>query len=216
MEVGDESKRDITDHLTRKLDNLEKENHSISSFSRAAGFVLACSGDRTTQTRDNTWPLDWAIIELSRSHDGNAITSPSIGSPVYAYEGCHASTWTSEFADGRPVSKLGRTTGWTSGVINPIKSDLSLPRVESGQKYNVYGIISVWCVLSTTAFPEFAKAGDSGSWIIINNGEDPAVIGLYFAGEEAKGIAYYIPFDIIVADIEAVTGATLIFPGKAT
>lgn len=57
------------------------------------------------------------------------------------------------------------------------------------------------------ATTKFASAGDSGS-LILN--DDRTIIGLLFAANPASGTGYFIPFDVIVTDIEAVTGAKVV------
>jgi hypothetical protein len=54
--------------------------------------------------------------------------------------------------------KFGRTTGWTAGVSNEIKSDLQREP----------GVISKeWCILDKSVIPRklFSEKGDSGSFV---------------------------------------------------
>jgi hypothetical protein len=54
--------------------------------------------------------------------------------------------------------KFGRTTGWTVGVSNEIKSDIN----------HESGVISKeWCILDKSVLPRqvFSEKGDSGSFV---------------------------------------------------
>lgn len=77
---------------------------------------------------------------------------------------------------------------------------------------------------------DFIKAGDSGSVVLLNR-ETPgtsdddntatphaAIVALGFASDSATMLSYGVPFDLVVKDIEKVTGADVkspFFDGEA-
>ena len=66
-----------------------------------------------------------------------------------------------------------------------------------------------------TAEPAFIQGGDSGSWILHNinqAGAQATVVGLGMGGNQATKVAYMCPIDLIITDIESLTGGTVTYP----
>lgn len=134
------------------------------------------------------------------------------------YHGSEISTWTSDIPLDTNVSKVGRSTGWTDGRINGIRTDLRVRRREGNQEWDIYGRVRAWMIpTSSKSSTKFASPGDSGAWILKpgEGTQDPSVIGLFFCSQDASGFSYFIPFDLVVNDLERVTGAKVIFPTEA-
>lgn len=74
---------------------------------------------------------------------------------------------------------------------------------------NVSGkIFTCWHVVGNGRHSSFAEKGDSGAWAIDGNG---VWVGLLFAAPELSinGDAYVFSADVIVRNIEKVTGGTV-------
>ena len=109
--------------------------------------------------------------------------------------------WSSErVRGGERVYKRGRTTGLTCGTFSAIN-----PAVNLDGK-----ICSAWEV-EGNAGREFCEPGDSGSFIIDSEGRWCALL---FAAPSRSllGIAYVLPVDDLIADIEHITGGTVSLP----
>jgi len=111
--------------------------------------------------------------------------------------------------------KKGRATGWTYEYINQIGSLLDL-RHDSGyivpvdmeQRFGTTdGIKLAFGVMHDREGEEFMRAGDSGSCVLLNERNRRAtIVSLLYASNEHSRVAYMIPFDLVVRDIELVTG----------
>ncbi|KAL1983245.1 hypothetical protein VTN96DRAFT_343 [Rasamsonia emersonii] len=214
VNMGDASKRDRLERALSMITESETRKGRIGSFNRDAGFVTASSGTRKVSVNGRSWPLDWALISLYTQRPmTNTIVDVPHNSLMTWYEGIEINEWSaSNSLMGLQVSKKGRTTGWTDGTVNAIKTDLRLTTEEQHPKVNVYGKpISAWAIpTSSKATTAFASRGDSGSFIVEISGK---IIGLLF-GASYDGTAYFIPFNVVVADIEKVTRAKIINPSK--
>jgi hypothetical protein len=101
--------------------------------------------------------------------------------------------------DGVPtlrVLKYGRTTHWTVGTSNEIKSDVQ----------RSYGVISrEWCIIDKHegGSGPFSKKGDSGSIIFDYRGR---ILGMVIGGFSPRGeqeMTYATPFQWLAKDIES-------------
>jgi hypothetical protein len=101
---------------------------------------------------------------------------------------------------GERVYKRGRTTGLTCGTLSAIN-----PAVKLGGK-----ICSAWEVVGTVGH-EFCDLGDSGSFILDSEGKWCALL---FAAPTKSfvGLAYVLPVDDLIADIEHITGGIVSLP----
>jgi len=96
---------------------------------------------------------------------------------------------------GLLVKKFGRTTGFTQGVLEC----KTLPQAISYKSNRFNGIVwftDFWTVVSTDPAEPFALPGDSGSLVVTADGQN--AVGLIFAGADATGIAFIIPFAKVV------------------
>lgn len=105
----------------------------------------------------------------------------------------------------RPVGVLkhGRSTGWTCGILNEIRSDCR--HVRPGQ---ADVITTEWCVLNVPHTTQFSCEGDSGAAVIDYDGK---IVGMVHRGNAKSGryraeITYVTPMDWIVEDIKATMG----------
>ncbi|KAF2789345.1 hypothetical protein K505DRAFT_365686 [Melanomma pulvis-pyrius CBS 109.77] len=127
------------------------------------------------------------------------------------------------------VAKRGRTTGWTRGTISAIDSvvrtqDSGKPitKLSTIQKEFLQGRfggkeVFVHTITGTAKAPQFLEPGDSGSFILLNEDSTHrgSIVGLGFAANDVSSVSYMMPMDLIVQDIEYVTGGKVIDPQNA-
>ncbi|KAI9776293.1 MAG: hypothetical protein M1839_000452 [Geoglossum umbratile] len=99
---------------------------------------------------------------------------------------------------GEVVFKRGRTTGLTIGKLSAIN-----PRVQLDGK-----ICCVWQVVGQPRKP-FCRKGDSGSFVIDSVGRWCTL--LFASPYKEMGDAYVLLVDILIADVESMTGGTVSF-----
>ena len=69
------------------------------------------------------------------------------------------------------------------------------------------GIMLAFGVMHDRKGEEFMRAGDSGSCVLrTERNRRATVVGLLYAFNEHTRVSYMIPFDLVVRDIELVTG----------
>ena len=96
------------------------------------------------------------------------------------------------------------------GNVNGIETNLRLsPRADGYVHQQQQDRLSAWAV-TTSKSACFAEGGDSGSLILRFDG---VIIGLLFAADW-DGTGYFTPFQDIISDIEAVTGAEVTQPSQ--
>jgi hypothetical protein len=124
------------------------------------------------------------------------------------------------------VVKRGRTTNWTKGKLTLIPSVIRLqnrlPELEIPTNVEVlfkdkWGneAVQVHSIIGSKKDPQFIQPGDSGSFVLLDsptNIPGTSVIGLGFAGNHASLASYMIPMDLVVEDIERVTGGRVVEP----
>lgn len=79
-------------------------------------------------------------------------------------------------------------------------------------------LVSVFPIISTKkTVLKFMEPGDSGSLILLDRAKPTLapIIGLGFSGNDVSGVSYMMPIDLILKDIEAVTGGKVIEPRYA-
>lgn len=179
--MSQEHKRPMLDSWLTKIRVAETELVVIRGYDRIVGSVGAASGDRTVTQDGHVWPLDWALIRLTWPMQNKILATRSRGL-LGSQEGMEVSTWTDvkERDLDFEVTKVGRTTRWTDGRLNAIKSELRFRRKDGETKYDVYGEpVNSWCVPSSFgASISFASPGDSGSLLLDEHG---SIVGLIFA-----------------------------------
>ena len=97
--------------------------------------------------------------------------------------------------------KFGRTTGYTTGVLNAIQSHCILP--------NSDGESVEWCFLGNKC--DFSRKGDSGSFVLSGLGELGGVI-IGGTTDNYNDLTYVTPIDEVFQDIEQRLGYTVRLP----
>jgi hypothetical protein len=98
-----------------------------------------------------------------------------------------------------PVWKKGRTTNFTRGVINHLKTDVFLDGMESKQPCTEWVIVD-----EREDSAAFSLPGDSGAMVLNHNSQ---LVGMVIGRFAASGFTYMTPYAALVADIERQTGA---------
>ncbi|KAF2256195.1 hypothetical protein BU26DRAFT_412548 [Trematosphaeria pertusa] len=174
------------------------------------------------------WAVDWSLVQIA-SPRVLLPTVPTVSTAVQLSTNSIASQWAIlDPEKSYPVAKIGRTTGWTTGKINAVASILQLRHDRSsvvpvdlrhrfGRPILSYGILA-------SGERDFLAPGDSGSAILLDKpqeqGDDSTscIVGLGFASNRATLVSYMMPMELVVADIEKVTGGQVLKPtysGKA-
>lgn len=215
VDFGDQSKAGALRTVLGDIAREQAERNQIASSDRHIGHVVASSGHRTVVKNGLAWGMDWALIELSdRRLVENRITRTSSKDDIHGLRGQEIECWSKERlrADAE-VTKRGRTTGWTDGRVNAIRSDINIMKKENKKGFNLFGReIAAWLVLTTTEAGKFCSLGDSGALVL--DSSTGSIVGLLFGSEIATGFGYVLPFDLVVEDIESVTGGKVIVPSK--
>ncbi|PGH08475.1 hypothetical protein AJ79_05964 [Helicocarpus griseus UAMH5409] len=191
VELGDNSKARVLEKVTEAVAQSETESKRLGCLR----------------------PLDWASIQLSQRSMENQIAGTKAGDFLNVFKGEEVNERSSEGLYPEVlVTKRGRTTGWTNGEVNSIKADLYLTRMVKGQKLDSYGEpISAWVVTASLMGSKFVSAGDSGSLVLNGYG---VIVGLLFASHNSFGIGCVIPIELVIKDIERITGGTVRKPIK--
>ncbi len=95
-------------------------------------------------------------------------------------------------AIGMPVTKSGRTTGQTHGMVSAVDVSIAV------QYSNGFGLFKKQIRISGLNGQAFIRPGDSGALLLTDTTEPPQALGLLFAGGE---------FDAFANPIDAVLGA---------
>ncbi|KAK2803940.1 hypothetical protein FQN51_002827 [Onygenales sp. PD_10] len=234
--LGKKSKAPALKIAMEYITQAEKEKVQIREANRSLGHVVASSGTRTVMDNNSdnsiTWGLDWALIQFraDRRRMRNRITGTNSMDSMGPLEGLEIEEWSVDDAlKKKPdlkVSKKGSRTGWTDGMVNAIKADINLLSTcmskgdNNGVPGNPYGkSIAAWVACSAAPGPsaggkKFCSAGDNGSLVFDSGNGD--ISGLIFGSQIADGFgfAYFVPFSLVVEDIERVTGGRVISPSK--
>jgi len=168
------------------------------------------------------WAMDWAVIETAqrRMHKRTPTATKKAVVPFFAY--------TDEYQTIDPhksydVAKFGRTSEWTTGKISKIGSYLRLRHdrasVVPAELEPRFGkIVLAYGILSNDKNEEFLAPGDSGSLVLLQTSiitqkrKKAMVVGLGFAANLLTRVAYMMPMDLVIRDIESVTGFTVTSP----
>jgi hypothetical protein len=169
--------------------------------------------------------LNWALLEITPSRSvANRLPKTGMktnGATKHLVEGQLCNTWTPLDSgkthmkrDKVEVAKHGRTTGYTFGTINcaltKINPDVDLVWEKLGKVYHLGNSkVGVCYSIAKRGKNDFVDSGDSGS-VVVHDGTG-TWLGLLF-GESATGSGLMLPMDLIVKDIENVTGLVVIEP----
>jgi hypothetical protein len=208
----------------RKLERVKQHPRYLGRIYAASGFQT--SGNPRVPGQSN-WALDWCLVRMNSGISSEIQNVPSTKIPKKAEVTQYCS-----FPNNVNfyVVKRGRTTDWTQGKLSAIKSTVRLddrslpePAVPTNQEIRFkdqWGgeAVQVHAIIGTMEEPRFIKPGDSGSFVLLDSLTDipgVSIIGLGFAGNEACLASYMIPMDLVVEDIERVTGGKVIEPRNA-
>lgn len=171
------------------------------------GRVIAKSGLRINAAKRM---MDWGLIESPTTYSKNKPPPASIFQRDEQFPDGLRERYTmtndSEVRNiGRPlpgswVTKRGRTSGSTSGIIN------HMTRLTKWHQHG--GLVSEDIEVIGLCM-DFAEGGDSGSMVLNQYGE---LVGLLFAKDSCSndfGIGYITPIADIQQDVKAKTGGTL-------
>ncbi|KAI5288478.1 hypothetical protein KEM54_005184 [Ascosphaera aggregata] len=173
------------------------------------GRVYAASGKRIIL--DRTTLLDWALIEFApertpRSPSASSVPDsvrstsnlpPPLPSQIKGYR---------TPLPGEPVFKLGRSSGLTHGVVNPVPETVHSFHGDRKQDYGDETII----IGTNPEHAPFSKRGDSGAWAISTKGE---YLGHIWAGKKRTCATMITLATQTVEDIKKVTGAVEVEAG---
>ena len=98
-------------------------------------------------------------------------------------------------ADGAAVQKVGRITGFTAGNTDGLSEANFGGGAPSSLEVTAVNLIS-----------GFAENGDSGAWILNEQGQ---VLGMIIGGYEKGFTAFYTPIILMLEDMEKLTGLKL-------
>ncbi|OJD12425.1 hypothetical protein AJ78_06976 [Emergomyces pasteurianus Ep9510] len=199
-----ETQETVRSKLQANMDAVNIEAQALNNFNRLTGTLWAGSGFRSR----NSFGMDWALISLPNSRSflnklptsGElAVLPPHIHATVLFPDSGKVKECGS-CEKGAVVFKHGRTTGLTQGTFNYVDSAVNF----NGRK------VSAWHVIGTHNVP-FCDSGDSGSWLIDENGK---WVGLLFACPfpSFTGDGYVIPVLELIEDIEALVGGKVELP----
>ncbi|PSN71736.1 hypothetical protein BS50DRAFT_629873 [Corynespora cassiicola Philippines] len=166
------------------------------------------------------WGLNWSLARVSPSHQLSRLTPLNTGRATRVPDLLEASQYCSiDPNKSYDVAKIGRTSGWTSGKINNIGSRLNLrvdhiSVVPTELKHRYGTVILSYGVVVDERFPEFLEPGDSGSAVLLKDRskKQATIVGLGFAGNSRTRISYMQPMDLVVKDIEEITGCKVVYP----
>ncbi|EFQ86559.1 hypothetical protein PTT_18188 [Pyrenophora teres f. teres 0-1] len=161
--------------------------------------------------RTLSFGLNWALVKLAENRG-------IVGVP-YKYTRIEPNKT-------YPVLKKGRTTNWTEGTISRIgsllnirKDDVNVMPVDlRGRFGETNGVMLAYGIFNGKKSGYFMESGDSGSCVMLAESgtkfadDNEIAVGLLFASNEWTRVSYMIPMDLVIQDIEDVTGHTVIVP----
>ena len=170
--------------------------------------------------RSLSFGLNWALLKIVEARKPD----PRLPFP-FQYE-CALQYTRIEKDQSYKVMKRGRTTGVTKGRINAIRSILKIQKnqddkvniipVDLSKRFGAQdGIFLAYGIFDDRDGHEFMLGGDSGSCVLLQEKEDCRKltnIGLLFASNEYTRVSYMMPIDMVINDIEHVTGHTVTEP----
>ena len=211
VDMGDQSKQGSLTNTLQAIKTNENDRKIIQDLNRTAGFVYATSGYRSVpESQGRDWALDWSLTKvetpriMENTVDGDTATR-------YVRGKVQLELWQKTSSLGRQVVKLGRSTGWTEGVVNAVEAVFSSQDATYGKK------VFAWPVVPPHGFP-FAIPEDSGS--VVFDAESTLTtgnwVGLLFAANIVSGIGYFTPMQLVLEDISTVTGCEILEPTLET
>lgn len=213
--------------------DIRKEIINLASGNRVLGRVKAAVfGGRTHENekfKDNL-AMDLALIDVT---DLNVKPEDCLflgDLPFVEDSNDLFGTWETvnssrRIASREEVWKVGRTTGVTKGYLHDIKADVKFILDHERHIHNTFSAYVVGAEMDdepvdiqTKAILPFVRGGDSGAFVFSKVDQSPKsghrVIGLLFGTSSSLHFSYFIPFDAVIAEIEALTGGKVIWPVK--
>ncbi|KAJ4286490.1 hypothetical protein N0V90_013190 [Kalmusia sp. IMI 367209] len=189
------------------------------------------------------WALDWGLVQLDKGKT-ISMQLKDLPSELDVHYGHVVDQYVSISPNRNfKVFKNGRTSGWAPGQLSAIKStirlqdpvkgsgenptnpgerqespEMGLPTIQQATFTNKLGGKPVWAhaIVGEWNRPQFLEPGDSGCLIELNEPSyGPSIVGLGFAANDANLASYMEPFDLVVKDIEDVTGGKVVEPRYA-
>jgi hypothetical protein len=165
--------------------------------------------DSIVVLRDQVNFLDAAVAVLDKQddHDGNVIPAdcgcPLAGKRIQGVAGFEAIQ--KAFSDEHPVMKVGRTSGYTEGIISAMSVD-GVPVRHPTEGLFLFN--NVYEVKAVNGHAAFSTAGDSGSTVLMNYQRELVAVGLHFAGgPAAEGrrkvhLSYFCSLQLALKELE--------------
>ncbi|KAK2812726.1 hypothetical protein FQN50_001054 [Emmonsiellopsis sp. PD_5] len=215
------AKQTQLDELLDRASSLQAERQKFTDTDRTAGYIFASSGYRSIpHTGCGSWALDWSLTKLKegRNNDSENKTIQRLmggleekpftadGNPLSHYRRKGTSP------AGLKVAKMGRTTGFESGRVNAIEA-IFPPNSRYKQPSSAWVMIyDRWSFESKLPQGDFGAAvfetddleRTAGDWVGVAFGQNAAVAG--------KRLAYFMPIEAVIKDIEEVTGCEVVEP----
>jgi hypothetical protein len=219
----DQRTRDRLDRLRKDRDGLREDLSSINSYDRAVGTVYAASGTRDKDVEPISsktgfaFDMDWALVLLLGAQSLSA-EIPTPPPHLNISRGAEISCWKRiEPETNYRIAKVGRSSRWTRGTINAAQSCIHIKN-KTTSLAQVFGGSLAFTLVSYERGEMVISPGDSGSLILLDAREDggtAAAVGVGFSGNEGSGVSYMTSLQMIIDDIEEVTGGKVTFPELA-
>jgi hypothetical protein len=184
------------------------------------------TGERIAETGKSKFRfiLDWSLLDFhSERGMTNRLPLFPFKSPIESYLGpaLSCSKWTTlnnskchVMRDEVKVGKIGRSTGLTYGIVNAIPTIIN-PNIDEGEDKFMSDTYSLtvkdcgFCMSFYSPKGAAVEKGDSGSIVLhVPSGH---WLGLLFGETSTKG-ALFTPIDLVLRDIEEVTGHKVVEP----
>lgn len=201
---------------SKQRSKLVHQDHHLGSV-RAAAF-----GKRAHQTKElhNNFPMDIALIDVTESKVMPEFCYFDEGWPFdkrrgeLLFERWETVNLSHRMMLHEKVAKIGRTSGVTTGSLHSIAGNIDILLGKELHKS-----LAVYVVQYSSKLSYFALPGDSGSFVFAQahssadtQPKQHRVIGLLIGATRNGNFGYFIPFDAVIDEIEALTGGKVIWP----
>ncbi|DAA74801.1 TPA_exp: Uncharacterized protein A8136_2219 [Trichophyton benhamiae CBS 112371] len=203
------SQRRYLDYQLKNIDAYEKRlqfaNEFMSEKKNYLGKVYAGSGLRLNEDMRS---LDWALIDVSPQRvTGNKLPDGLLSGHFNpTSQGGLVTDAKFEVMLEQKVFKIGRSTGFTRGIVNGLETTKLRSWTFGGpsgdtpiQKCGIE-----WSIVPDNSKDSFSARGDSGAFVLDDNAH---MVGLVFAGNTYCTTTYMTPVAAIFEDIKKITGA---------
>ncbi|KAI4615309.1 uncharacterized protein J4E87_009202 [Alternaria ethzedia] len=244
--VESESHRSKRQQWREEREEERKERKRVEEASNVAGTTWASSAktsrphprytakqhenwtEQSRSTNDTTegpaleWDIDWSLFSIDAPRLAVSKT-PRSTDHRHSASDSEISEWGSIQEDrSYEVVKIGRTSGWTRGVVNRAMSILNtsvhaFKEVNNtGGKTDTFKPVLCHSIVSTMRDgAPFISPGDSGSLILLNEerqDNQACIVGLAIGGNKTTNIGYMAPIDLILMDIEEKVQGKVVYP----